>query len=99
METINYMQVVPHSAFTIGDLIEAEIQNKDGTWEVRKGRITNDWQNNWQFALIEENVDDEGKPWQACHCLFNLDDEKSIKYRNPKVIEQGPWHRLLCGDL
>lgn len=98
MESINYMHVVPHSAFTIGDLIEIEIKDRNGNWVTRKGRVTNNWKNEWLFALIEEGVDDYGEPWQDCHQLYRLDDEK-FERRNVKIIEQGPWHYLLCGDM
>lgn len=98
MESVNYMEIIPHSTYTIGDLIEIEVKDRDGNWVTKKGRVTNNWNNEWLFALIEEGIDDYGELWQDCHQLYRLDDEKFEK-RNVKVIEQGPWHSILCGDM
>lgn len=99
MESVNYMQAVPHSAFTIGDIIEVEVEGTAGNWITKKGRITNDWENHWLFSVIEESEDELGNPIKSSNISYYMDDKKSFNYRNPKIIEQGPWHYLLCGDM
>ena len=58
METTNYMLVVPGSSFTIGDLIEVEIKDADGNWNLTRGRITNDVNNAMLITILE--VDENG---------------------------------------
>ena len=59
METTNYMLVVPGSSFTIGDLIEVEIKDADGNWDLVRGRITNDVNNAMLISILE--VDENGR--------------------------------------
>jgi hypothetical protein len=98
MESVNFFQVVPNSSFTIGDLVEAEFKTNDGGWERIKGRITNSWDNQMMFSQIIEGVDDEGKPWVDSHVSYYLWGDKKIEIRNTKVLEKGPWHKLICGE-
>jgi len=46
-EYAGYMEIVPNSSFTIGDLVEISIKQYNGSFVKEKGRITNDYQNNW----------------------------------------------------
>ena len=98
MESVNFFQVVPGSSFTIGDLVEAEFKTNDGSWELIKGRITNSWDNQMMFSQIIEGVDDEGKHWIDSHVSYYLGGDNKIEIRNSKVLEKGPWHKLICGE-
>lgn len=95
METTNYMLVVPGSSFTIGDLIEVEIKDADGNWNLTRGRITNDVNNAMLITILE--VDESGNlNFDAGgFTSFHL---KDLEMRNSKVLEKGPWHNLICGE-
>lgn len=95
METTNYMLVVPGSSFTIGDLIEVEIKDADGNWNLTRGRITNDVNNAMLITILE--VDENGNlNFDAGgFTSFHL---KDLEMRNSKVLEKGPWHNLICGE-
>lgn len=95
METTNYMQVVPNSSFTIGDLIEVEIKNADGNWGLVRGRITNSVDNAMSITILE--VDENGNlNFDAGgFTSFHLND---LEMRNSKVLERGPWHKFICGE-
>lgn len=98
MEEVNYFQVVPNSSFTIGDLVEAELKTKDGGWELMKGRITNSWNNQMMFSVIEEDTDDNGNSRIDSHISYYLWGDNKVETRNSKVLEKGPWHKLICGE-
>lgn len=95
METTNYMLVVPGSSFTVGDLIEVEIKDADGNWNLTRGRITNDVNNAMLITILE--VDENGNlNFDAGgFTSFHL---KDLEMRNSKVLEKGPWHKLICGE-
>lgn len=95
METTNYMLVVPGLSFTIGDLIEVEIKDADGNWNLTRGRITNDVNNAMLITILE--VDENGNlNFDAGgFTSFHL---KDLEMRNSKVLEKGPWHNLICGE-
>ena len=95
METTDYIQVIPNSSFTIGDLIEVEIKNADGNWDLARGRITNSVDNAMSITIIE--VDENGNlNFDAGgFTSFHL---KDLEMRNSKVLERGPWHKLICGE-
>lgn len=95
METTNYMLVVPGLLFTIGDLIEVEIKDADGNWNLTRGRITNDVNNAMLITILE--VDENGNlNFDAGgFTSFHL---KDLEMRNSKVLEKGPWHNLICGE-
>lgn len=95
MESVNFFQVVPGSSFTIGDLIEVEIKNADGDWDLVRGRITNSVDNAMSITIIE--VDENGNlNFDAGgFTSFHL---KDLEMRNSKVLERGPWHKLICGE-
>lgn len=88
METTDYMQVIPNSSFTIGDLIEVEIKNLIGGWILKKGRIINDINNSMMLGVLE-NTD------VGSYTSFYLN---GLEMRNVKVLEKGPWHNLICGE-
>lgn len=95
METTNYMLVVPSSSFTIGDLIEVEIKDADGNWNLTRGRITNDVNNAMLITILE--VDENGNLNFSAggFTSFYLCD---LEMRYPKVLERGPWHKLIYGE-
>lgn len=95
METTNYMLVVPSSSFTIGDLIEVEIKDADGNWNLTRGRVTNDVNNAMLITILE--VDENGNlNFDAGgFTSFHL---KDLEMRNSKVLEKGPWHNFICGE-
>ena len=95
METTGYMQVIPNSSFTVGDLIEVEIKNADGNWDLVRGRITNSVDNAMSITIIE--VDENGNLnfGAGGFTSFHL---KDLEMRNSKVLERGPWHKLICGE-
>ena len=88
METTDYMQEIPNSSFTVGDLIEVEIKNPVGGWILKKGRVINDLNNSMMLGVLE-NVD------VGSYTSFYL---KGLEMRNVKVLEKGPWHNLICGE-
>lgn len=89
------MQEIPNSSFTIGDLIEVEIKDADGNWNLMRGRITNDVNNAMLITILE--VDENGNlNFDAGgFTSFHL---KDLEMRNSKVLEKGPWHNLICGE-
>ena len=95
METTDYIQVIPNSSFTIGDLIEVEIKNANGNWDLVRGRITNSVDSAMSITIIE--VDENGNlNFDAGgFTSFHL---KDLEMRNSKVLERGPWHKLICGE-
>ena len=95
METTDYMQVIPNSSFTVGDLIEVEIKNTDGNWDLVRGRITNSVDNAMSITILE--VDENGNlNFDAGgFTSFHL---KDLEMRNSKVLERGPWHKFICGE-
>lgn len=88
METTDYMQEIPNSSFTVGDLIEVEIKNPVGGWILKKGRVINDLNNSMMLGVLE-NVD------VGSYTSFYL---TGLEMRNVKVLEKGPWHNLICGE-
>lgn len=88
METTDYMQVIPNSSFTIGDLIEVEIKNPIGGWILKKGRVINDINNSMMLGVLE-NTD------VSSYTSFYI---KGLEMRNVKVLEKGPWHNLIYGE-
>ena len=88
METTDYMQVIPNSSFTIGDLIEVEIKNPIGGLILKKGRVINDINNSMMLGVLE-NTD------VGSYTSFYI---KGLEMRNVKVLEKGPWHNLICGE-
>lgn len=95
METTDFMQEIPNSSFTIGDLIEVEIKNAKGLWDLVKGRITNDVNNAMLITILE--VDENGNlNFNAGgFTSFHL---KNLEMRNVKILEKGPWHKFICGE-
>ena len=95
METTGYMKVVPKSSFTIGDLIEVEIKDADGNWNLTRGRITNDVNNDMLITILE--VDENGNlNFDAGgFTSFYLCD---LEMRYSRVLERGPWHKLIYGE-
>ena len=96
MENVAYVSEVPGSSFTVGDLVEAQLKCKDGSFEKVVGRITINWENKWLISVIEEGVDDEGTPWKDSHISYYLNDPK-LAIKNIRVLEPGPWHAIVCG--
>ena len=89
METTDYMQEIPNSSFTVGDLIEVEIKNSsDGSWSLKKGRVVNDLNNSMMLGVLE-NVD------VGSYTSFYL---TGLEMRNIKILEKGPWHNIICGE-
>lgn len=95
METTNYMLVVPGSSFTIGDLIEVEIKDADGNWNLTRGRITNDVNNAMLITILEVDENGNSNFDAGGFTSFHL---KDLEMRNSKVLEKGPWHKLICGE-
>ena len=95
METTDYMQEIPNSSFTVGDLIEVEIKDADGNWNLMRGRITNDVNNAMLITILE--VDENGNlNFDAGgFTSFHLND---LEMRNSKILERGPWHNIICGE-
>lgn len=88
METTDYMQVIPNSSFTVGDLIEVEIKNPIGGWILKKGRVMNDLNNSMMLGVLE-NTD------IGSYTSFYI---KGLEMRNVKVLEKGPWHKFIYGE-
>lgn len=89
------MQEIPNSSFAVGDLIEVEIKNADGNWNLVRGRITNDVNNAMLITILE--VDENGNlNFDAGgFTSFHL---KDLEMKNSKVLERGPWHKFICGE-
>lgn len=88
------MQEIPNSSFTVGDLIEVEIKDADGNWNLMRGRITNDVNNDMLITILE--VDEGNLNFDAGgFTSFHLND---LEMRNSKILERGPWHKLICGE-
>ena len=89
------MQEIPNSSFTVGDLIEVEIKDADGNWNLTRGRITNDVNNDMIITILE--VDENGNlNFNAGgFTSFHLND---LEMRNSKILERGPWHNIICGE-
>lgn len=89
------MQEIPNSSFTVGDLIEVEIKDVDGNWNLVRGRITNSVDNAMSITILE--VDENGNlNFNAGgFTSFHLND---LEMRNSKILERGPWHNIICGE-
>ncbi len=87
MESTNFMQIVPNQEFTIGDKIEIEILQLDRTWKTEVGRVCNDLENKLMLSI--------GDIDNGCWTNNYISNEYM---RNPKLIEKGPWHDLICNQ-
>lgn len=82
------MQAIPKSQITVGDMAEIEFLQRDSTWKSYIGRVVNSADNELQLMV----ADDSGNGWTSLY-LFEG------QYRNPRLLEKGPWHNLICGNI